>query len=60
MNRGRESLPAAEATDHAVHNGNVLARDVVDHHLADVGLAPDVAVPQEEQVAALKGRLHGA
>lgn len=42
---------------HPVHDGYVLALDVVDYYLADLGGC--IAVPEEEQVASLEGRLHG-
>lgn len=40
-------------------NGNVLALDFVDNDLANVGFLDQVAVPQEKEIASLKGRLHG-
>lgn len=41
-------------------NGDILALDIVHHDLADGRLGEQVAVPEEEQVAALKGGLHAA
>lgn len=43
-----------------MHNGNILAPHIIDDDLAHARLAPEVPIPQEEQVAALKGRLHGS
>ena len=41
-----------------MYNRYILPLDVVDDDLADLGLF--VAVPEEEEVAALKGGFHGA
>jgi hypothetical protein len=43
-----------------VDNRNVLALHVVHDDFADVGLGHEVAVPEEEQVAALEGGFHAA
>lgn len=52
--------PATKLAHHSVHDGDVLALNLIDHHLADAGLAEQIAVRQQEQVSALEGRLHGA
>lgn len=41
-----------------MHDRNILAAHVVDHHLANLRVG--APVPQEEQVAALEGRFHAA
>lgn len=41
-----------------MHNWNILAPHIIHHHLPDLGF--HAAVPQEEEVAALEGGLHGA
>lgn len=43
-----------------MHNGYVLAPDVIDHNLADVRVLYEVSVPQEEEVASLEGGFHAA
>lgn len=40
-------------------NWNVLVLDIVHDNFANVRLAQDVSVPQEQQIAALEGRFHG-
>lgn len=52
--------PIAKLAHNSVHNGNVLVLDIVDHHLSNVRLPQKVSVPEEEQVATLKGRFHGS
>lgn len=41
-----------------MNNRYVLILDIVDHNLADICLLQPVPVPQEEEIAALEGRLH--
>lgn len=43
-----------------MHDGYVLAPDVVYHDLADIRVLYEVPVPQEEEVPALEGGLHAA
>ena len=40
-------IPGAKFADNAVDNGDVLALDVVDHHLAHARLLQEVPIPQE-------------
>ena len=48
-----------ELAHDAMHDGYVLPLDVVDYDIADVGLGYQVAIPQEQEVAALEGGFHG-
>ena len=41
-----------------MHNRDILALDIVDDHLPNLRVQP--AIPQQKDVAALKGRLHAA
>lgn len=41
-----------------MHNGYVLAFDIVHDHFPHARRAQQIAVPEKEQISALKGRLH--
>lgn len=43
-----------------MHNRDILPLHIVYDNLADLRVLHEIAVPKEQQVAALKGRLHGA
>lgn len=56
----RKSVPSTELAHNAVHNRNVLLLHIVHHYLAHLRLLEVVAVPEEQEVAALEGGFHRA
>jgi hypothetical protein len=50
-------LLSAVPPHYPVHDRDILALDIVDHDLANLGIQPPV--PQEQQVSPLERRLHG-
>jgi len=43
-----------------MHNRDVFVLHVVDHNFTNGGFGEDVAVPEEQEVTALEGRLHAS
>lgn len=54
----REYAPFSVFPDDTVDNGNILILHIVYDDLSDRGILQQIAIPQEQQISSLEGRLH--
>jgi hypothetical protein len=41
-----------------MHNWNILPRNIIHHHFANIRFGQQIPIPEEQKIAALEGRFH--